>query len=187
MDGTQFDHLTRILTHSRRSLLGGGLAGVTGLLVGATAESRKRRKRNKRKGEPPQPNEYGCLNFGARCTSAADCCSGICERQKRKGRRKGKRRCGAHDTGKCDAGALGIGCGDSANVACVTSRGEAGVCTTTTGHAPYCRAAYFDYPCKTDLDCQTANGGQLGPRAACVRCSASITGSICAVVAGTPA
>ena len=180
MDGTQFDHMIRAFTQSRRSLLGGGLAAVTGLLVGPAVEARKKHKRKKRKGKKVQPNEFGCLELGDPCGRAADCCSGICEGN------KGKRRCGAHDTGNCVAGSSDMGCEGSGYDACVTSLGETGICATTTGNAGYCRGAFQDYPCQTDLDCQTGDGGRLGPRAACIRCAGAAGGTVCAEVAGTP-
>jgi hypothetical protein len=179
MDGTQFDHMIREFTRSRRSLLGGGLAAVTGRLVGPAVEARKHRKGEKRKGKKVRPNEFGCLELGNPCGSAADCCSGICEGK------KGKRRCGAHDTGGCVAGSTSISCG-GADVACIAAPGEAGLCATTTGNAGYCRSAFYDYPCQTDFDCQTVNGGRLGPRAACIRCAVAVGGSICVTVTGVP-
>lgn len=78
------------------------------------------------------------------------------------------RHCGAHDTGNCAAGLFSSGCDGIGMVPCVTAPGEAGVCATTPGKAAYCRAAYRDDFCQTDLDCQTAVGGSLG-RAASVR------------------
>ena len=180
MDSTRFDHMTRLLTGSRRSLLTGVLALGTGLLVGPSVGAKRHQKGKRRKGKKVEPNEFGCLEFGDPCASKDDCCSGICEGK------KGKRRCGAHDTGNCLAGASSIGCGGSANVACTTDLGEAGLCVTTTGNAGFCGAAFRDYVCQTDIDCQTVNGGQLGPRAACIRCADSVSGGLCAEVAGSP-
>ena len=47
MDGRRFDNLLRSLTDSRRSLLGGALAGIAGLLGGASVGAKKHHKKKK--------------------------------------------------------------------------------------------------------------------------------------------
>ena len=126
----------------------------------AVAEAKKTRPKK------AKPNAYGCLNVGDPCRRARQCCSGLCQGK------QGRRRCKAHDTGGCAAGAHLEVCG-GANVACATSLGKPGLCATTTGNAGYCLAIGDPYPCKTDRDCQIAAGGEHGPRAACVRCAES--------------
>ena len=180
MDGKRFDGMIQAFAGSRRSLLTGMSALGAGLLAGSSAGARKHRKGKRRNGRKAQPNEFGCLEFGNPCASADDCCSGMCEGK------KGKRRCAAHDTGNCAAGLSSIGCGGSAEVACMTDLGGVGLCVTTTGNAGFCGASFRDFACQTDLDCQTMNGGQLGPRAACIRCTDATGGALCAEVAGSP-
>jgi hypothetical protein len=168
VDQNRFERLTKALAAmpSRRDVLR-GLAGV-GLGLGALhppaiADAKKKRKRKKRKPKAT-PNHYGCLEVGDSCKNADQCCSGICDGK------KGKRTCRAHDTGNCAAGAHTNDCGGT-NVACVTSLGKQGYCATTTGQAAYC--LFYDdcFACKTDADCQAANGGAFDPRAACTRCA----------------
>jgi len=179
MEGIQFDHLVRSSTRSRRSLLGRALAVAAGLLTTRGVDARKKRRRKKRK-STATPNELGCLEVGDPCSSDGQCCSGICDGK------KGKRRCKAHDTGGCAAGSAPVGCGGT-DVACTTSLGDPGTCATTTGNAGYCQYAPANYPCQTDVDCQVAEGGLLGPRAACIRCADGVGGSLCATVNRSPA
>lgn len=178
MDGKQFDDMLRRSMQPRRSLFGWALVGATALLATPGVDARKKRKRKKQK-PIASANEFGCLNVGDPCTSEAQCCSGICTGA------KGKRRCQAHDTGGCTAGETFSGCG-GADIACTIGPGEAGLCATTTGNAGFCMGPPTDYPCTTDLDCQLANGGVLGPRAACIRCDDAPRGTLCATIAGTP-
>jgi hypothetical protein len=160
MDGTHFDDLTRSLTDSRRSLLGGAIAAATGLSGVRFAEARKKRKHKKRK-PIAKPNAYGCLEVGDPCKSADQCCSGICEGK------KGKRKCVAHDVAICQvdsdscSGGEGVLCGTN-NPLCA--------CTLTTGNAPFC-GDYTGFPgdalcrdCRQDTDCEA----EFGPGAACV-------------------
>jgi hypothetical protein len=163
MDGSHFDGLVRSLTKSRRSLLGAALAATTGWLIANPAEAKKKR-RPRRKPQKAEPNEFGCLNVGTSCKNADQCCSGICEGK------KGKKTCKAHDTGSCAAGSQIGFCGGT-DVACTTSFGNPGMCAATTGNARYCVASGICFACKTDADCQVADGGILGPHAACVRCA----------------
>ncbi len=198
MDQHRFTDLKRSLRHvpSRRDVLRGlassGL-GLGALRLSDVAESRKKRKsRKKKKPQPapqpapqpsprpapqPAPNAFGCLEVGDSCTSAAQCCSGICEGQ------PGKETCQAHDTGGCTAGVQPETCGGT-NVACTTSLGSPGTCATTTGNAGYCLTAGDCFACKTDIDCQTLLDGQLGPHAACIRCAkcTQTGGAACAAI-----
>ena len=180
MEPQRFDSLSRSLAgrESRREVLRGLFASSLGLglaqLPGLTA-ARKRRKRKKDTPKRPKPNAFGCLNVEDACTKAAQCCSGICAGK------KGKKRCRAHDTADCQAGDTLVGCFGE-HVTCTTSTGLAGRCGTTTGNAGYCLSAVRCWPCKTDRDCQTANGGAFGPRAACLPCATcpETRGTVCA-------
>lgn len=165
MDGSRFDDLLRSLVNSRRSILTGVLATVSGLLVAPRVDARKKRKRTKRriKQRAAKPNAYGCIDVGALCQNSAQCCSSIC------GGKKGKKTCRAHDVGDCQAGAEPDFCGVT-DIACTTNGGRAGACGTTTGHAGYCLVSGACHACRTDLDCQRKVGGNLGPTAASIQC-----------------
>jgi hypothetical protein len=164
MDSSQFDDFIRNLAGSRRSLLSGGLALVAGWLGVSAAKAKKKHKKRKTKQRAAEPNAFGCIDVGEFCQSATQCCSGICEGK------KGRQTCRAHDVGNCAAGAQPGECG-GAEVACTTSAGAPGICGTTTGNAGFCGTYTECYFCTTDLDCQLAVGGVLGPRAACVQCA----------------
>lgn len=180
MEGPQFDDFIRALAGSRRSLLGGTLGLASGLIGLSSIDARKKRKRKKPKqaSRTPQatPNEFGCLSVNDPCTGPGECCSGICEGA------KDRRTCRAHDAGDCQAGPEMEACGGT-EIPCTNSKGEDGVCTTTTGKAGYCLYALDCYPCKTDVECQRANGGFFGPTAACVTCTAcdQTGGTACAL------
>lgn len=111
----------------------------------------------------------GCKDVGRKCKKARDCCSGIC--------RGGKRRktCRAHDTGGCINFEQPGVCG-GVDVPCVTSTAFAGLCTITTGRAPYCAAAGTCGSCIRDADCRAA----FGSRAACTVCLACAGRGRCA-------
>jgi hypothetical protein len=136
VDFNRFDDLARALTCApyRRDVLrslaaaGFGLATVQPTLLVEAKKKHKHKKHKKhKKKQPPMPNEFGCLNVNDPCTSAAQCCSGICEGT------AGKRTCRAHDVGNCQAGtAL------ENEIPCTTSGGDDGLCSTTTGNAGYC-------------------------------------------------
>jgi hypothetical protein len=172
MDGTRFDHMTRLIAQSRRSLVGGALAVAAGLLAMPGVDARKKRKHKGRKQKAAAPNSFGCIDVGDLCQTAAQCCSGICAGK------RGKKTCRAHDVGGCQGNALSEGCGDH-DVACTTSDGKPGLCATTTGNAGYCATGGDCYACATDLDCQRAAGGNLGATAACIQCT------YCEVTGGT--
>lgn len=168
MDSSRFDTFTRSLAGSRRSLLGGTLALASALVGQSSIDAKKKRKRKKIKKvprtPPATPNAFGCLNVGDPCTGPGECCSGLCDGP------QGGRTCRAHHTGDCPAGIEMEGCG-GAEVPCSHGNDDNGVCSTTTGNAGYCLLAADCYPCKTDLDCQRANGGFFGPTAACITCT----------------
>jgi hypothetical protein len=172
MDRNHFDQLARNLArvpsrrHVLRSLAGAGL-GLATAQHSQPVEAKKRHKRKKHKNRTPQatPNEYGCLNVDDPCTSATQCCSGIC------GGTRGKKTCRAHDTGDCEPGIEPEACGEENESICTTSSGDEGYCGTTTGNAGYCAGAGACYACKTDVDCQRANNGFFGPTAACLKCA----------------
>lgn len=179
MDQNHFERLTRALTAipSRRDVL----RGLTGLGLGLgvprlpeIAEAKKKRRR-KKKGEKAKPNSFGCLNVGDPCKNEGQCCSGICTGK------NGNKTCRAHDTGRCSAGVRSEGCGGT-RVACRTNAGALGHCATTTGNAGYCQLYSFCIACQTDADCQAADGGVLGPTAACIPCAGcpETGGTVCA-------
>jgi hypothetical protein len=166
LDSLQFDELTRSLSKSRRALLTGALALTAEWFGNSNAEARKKRKHRKRKTvkqRAAKPNAYGCIDVGDLCQNGSQCCSGTCAGK------KGKRTCRAHDVGDCQAGAEPDFCGVT-DIACTTSGGQPGACATTTGNAGYCLVSGDCYACRTDLDCQRAGGGILGPTAACIQC-----------------
>jgi hypothetical protein len=152
MNKPHFDSVAQIMTSfpSRRNVLR-GLAGV-GFGLGIArlpdlAEARKKRKRKKHKKRKPQakPNEYGCLEVNDPCSSADQCCSGVCE---------GKT-CRAHDTGTCKQGGEQI---------CVSNPPKAlrcnndGTCTcfgTTAGSIGCARyePETMCADCRRDADC----------------------------------
>ncbi len=175
MDGSQFDHMTRLLTQSRRTLFGGALAAAAGFLAMPGIDARKRRKYKGRKQKAAAPNSFGCIDVGDLCQTDAQCCSGICVGK------KGKKTCRAHDVGDCAAGDTHQTCG-GLTVACTASSGQEGFCGTTTGNAGYCFEGGFCHPCQTDADCQAAVGGELGPTAACLQCTTCTDtgGTVCA-------
>jgi hypothetical protein len=158
---------TSIGVPSRREVLRGLLAaGVGALRLKEAAAARKKRKRKPR----PKFNAFGCLNVGARCRGKdALCCSGICQGKKSKKGEKDRSECVGHDAATCLPGQQLAVCGGAADVACTTSAGESGQCTTTTGNAPYCVEFGTCFPCTRDLDCQAV----CGPQAACTPCVAA--------------
>jgi hypothetical protein len=186
MNQNRFDVVTRTISSlpSRRDLLR-GLAGA-GLGLGIArrpdlVEARKKRKRKQknRKQKAAVPNAFGCIDVGALCQNDDQCCSGVCAGK------KGKKRCRAHDVGDCPDGAAPEACYE--DVTCTTGTGEPGVCGTTTGNAVYCFVAGGCFACQTDVDCQRADGGVLGPRAACVTCvNCTETGGTACVTSGFP-
>jgi hypothetical protein len=169
VDGDRFDCLVRSLRGSRRSLLGGALVIGGGRLDAPGAKARKKRPRKLKK---PTPNAYGCLNVGAACQNAGQCCSGIC------GGKTGKKTCRAHDVGNCRTGqAIGF-CGGM-NSACAIGGGNpTGVCGTTTGNAGFCVGGGDCYSCTEDAQCRPF----CGAGAACVRCErcTETGGAMCA-------
>jgi hypothetical protein len=160
--GKAFDQVARRLAtgFSRR-----GLWGIaTGAALGAvarlpiTADAKKKRKRKKT--PKLKLNAFGCVNVGGFCKNGGQCCSGICQGK------KGKKKCQAHDASTCVVGQISTECGAAEDVACTTSSGGEGTCTTTTGNAAYCFADGDCFPCKKDADCQAF----CGPQAACIPC-----------------
>ncbi len=177
MNQNHVDALARVLSDvaSRRCVLRGIAAAGPGLLAARRLEFAQAKRKRNTSSRKPKPNAFGCLNVKDACKPAGQCCSGLCEGK------KGKRRCRAHDTGTCRAGAHPGEC-FGADVACITSLGKQGVCATTTGKAAHCTSFIKCVDCKTDADCQTIDGGALGPRAACIRCAicGEIDGTVCA-------
>lgn len=152
------------------------LAALVGILPAwalplplATLAKKKKRKKNK-----PKKNEFGCLNVGKHCNGKdSKCCSGICDGKKPKKGKKDKSKCVGHDASTCRPGfdlCLGV----------FAICSGAGVCTTTTGNAPFCAGGSGTCTlCSRDTDCEAAG---FGPGAACVVCNSECPdtgGTVC--------
>lgn len=173
VDSDRFDVLTRFLSTagSRRRALAalGGLVTFGALSAGAKRGKKKPKKKL-------ALNAFGCVDVGQPCRgNSTNCCSGICQGKKPKKGKKDRSTCVAHDASTCLPGQQIVDCG-AADVACTTSAGEPGACTTTTGNAPYCAESGTCFPCTRDADCQAV----CGPQAACAPCAA-----VCAAKGGT--
>lgn len=107
---------------SRRSLLAGGLALAAERIAGSVGEAKRRRRKRKKKPKKASPNEFGCLSVNAACTSAEECCSGVCEGK------KGKRSCRAHDTGTCKQDGQLVPCNNRTNCGCFVTTGGSDIC-----------------------------------------------------------
>jgi hypothetical protein len=172
MDDLQFEEFIRSLARSRRSFLSGPLALAASWFGVSVAGAKKKHKHKKRKRKPKAtPNEFGCLEVGDPCTSADECCSGVCEGT------PGNKVCTAHDTGDCRPGERSESCSaTSLDIRCTTSTGNPnGICDTTTGNAAYCVYDGDCFPCRKDVDCQAF----CGPQAACIRCDSCPEGTSC--------
>jgi hypothetical protein len=175
MNAFRFDALLRALQDAptTRRAIAKSLAGIAltaGLAPAATAK-RNATKHRKRRTKPPV-NQFGCRNVGVVCTSASQCCSGICERApgKSKNGKKRKKSCRAHDTGGCRVEQ------DSCSgefFPCTATNGADGFCHVTTGNAPYCGVSSTTFDCTKDEDCIDL----CGPEAACVVCDNPDLGS----------
>lgn len=170
MNHARFDALVRSLgvgAMSRRTLARG--LTVTATVAALTPwhadpSAAKKRKKGKKK---PKVNRFGCRNVGVACSSANQCCSGICAGRGGQGK-NGKRRkktCRAHDTGGCRADLES--CSANRDITCTTTTGEDGFCHITTGNAPYCAFDGLDAECTNDEDCIEL----CGPLAACNVCA----------------
>jgi hypothetical protein len=147
-----------------RGLVGAGLGLSAARLPKVVAAKKKRRKNRK-----PRRNAFGCVNVGKPCRGDDRlCCSGICEGETPKQGKKDTSRCVAHDASTCQAGQRPQGvCGGTSDVTCKTSTGTTGLCSTTTGNAPYCGEEEYCHACKKDADCRPF----CGAAAACVQCA----------------
>jgi hypothetical protein len=140
-----------------RALAGAGV-GLSITRLPKLAAAKKTRKNTPKK---PKPNAFSCLDVGKTCTSAVQCCSGVCEGK------KGKRTCRSHNAGICrPEGDFCLG----APQACKLLGERIAVCWQTTGKAAFCGDPGDDGPegfcrnCKRDTDCQE----EFGPGAACI-------------------
>ncbi len=185
MDAGRFDALTRSLgpNTSRRGFFSAMLAAVGLGAYGPIAVAAK--NRNKKRKNTPTTNLFGCLDVGQKCRGKdSKCCSGICQGKKTKKGKRDRSKCVGHDESTCLAGQHVPNCGGAAFVACTTSAGMDGICTTTTGKAAYCFGAGGCFPCKRDPDCHAV----CGPRSACLSCRsdcATLGGTACVSVADT--
>jgi hypothetical protein len=157
MDGPRFDRLARTIStsSSRRA----SLRFAAALVLSAARPSTTAGAKGKKK---PTPNSYGCLNVGQPCRGKdALCCSGLCQGQKPKKGKRDKRKCAARNTGGCTAAQ--DSCMVEKNVPCMSN----GVCTQTTGEAPFCARLGVGEctACTKDADCEL-----WGPGAACIVC-----------------
>jgi hypothetical protein len=144
---------------SRRDVLrglAGTVPGVGAARLPSVAEAKKKRKKKPNKPKAPKPNAYGCLNVGAACNNADQCCSGVCE---------GKT-CRAHHAGICQV-AYDLCSTGAAHVCNVVSEETSCACVLTTGDAPFCgdfSEGTTCQECDKDTDCEEA----FGAGAACV-------------------
>jgi hypothetical protein len=155
MDTPQFDHLTRSLARSRRTILSAPLAIAAGWLglPGVAARTKPKSK--------PKPNQYGCLNVGDACGRSSQCCSSICAGK------KGKKRCRGHGTETCSQKGPGacladnpdlLHCGSNVNCYCFRTTAGSYFCGDWFGGTMIC------HDCAKDADCEA-----LGlPGSACV-------------------
>jgi hypothetical protein len=123
-----------------RSLAGAGLGvGIVRFPDLAAAKKRKRKKKVKK----AKPNEYGCLEVGAPCTSEDQCCSGICAGK------KGKRTCRAHHTGTCRQDGLLVPCNNRTTCGCLHTTAGSDICSELFVPGGSACAA-----CQRDADCE---------------------------------
>ena len=141
MDSTRFDALAQSFANSRRSLLAGCLALGAGRIGGSAIEAKSKKRKHKKKPKKASANEYGCLDVGAPCQNADQCCSGICDGT------KGKRACRAHDTGTCKQDGQLAPCNNRTNCGCFTTTGGSDVCAELF---PPSSCAV----CRRDADCE---------------------------------
>jgi hypothetical protein len=171
MEASRFDTLARTLSDrtSRRVVLGGVL-GALGVQVAGAAKKKNR-------AQPLRRNQFGCVDVGGKCRgNDANCCSGICEGDKPKKRKKDRSRCAGHDASTCQAGQ-----DTSAGpfFPCVSSRSATARCVITTGNAPYCAGDVFCRSCARDTDC-SAEEFETG--AACIVCASCPETTACATL-----
>jgi hypothetical protein len=158
MDSARFDGLARSVSTllSRRTLA--GAFGLSALAIPGLAEAKKKHKHKKKK--KVKFNDFGCVNVGDFCKNSGQCCSGICQGK------KGKGKCQAHDQSTCQPGQQELACG-GVTVDCTTSTGDDGICDTTTGNAGYCLTDGDCFACHKDADCVPF----CGTHAACIICA----------------
>jgi hypothetical protein len=155
MNQHRVPNLSRSLTRipSRRDVLRGLASAGLGLGLArlpAAAEARKKRKKKNKKPKPPRPNAYGCRSVGVACTTAEQCCSGICEGKK----------CRAHGVGTCLQKEPGVCNATNPLLLTCNLDGDCG-CVRTTAGSNFC-SAFFGVPvnqfcadCRRDPDCET--------------------------------
>jgi hypothetical protein len=156
MDAKLFDRLTQSIGGgvSRRMMLRLATSAMGGYATPAPATAKGKKK--------PTPNAYGCLSVGQPCRGNDTlCCSGLCHGKKPKKGKRDKRKCAARNSGGCTAAQ--DSCMVEKNVPCMSN----GVCTQTTGDAPFCSRLGVGecVACTKDADCVL-----WGPGAACIVC-----------------
>lgn len=174
---------------SRRDILRGlaaglGLGSAYPSLEAAGKKKRKRRKKKRKQHMPGTPNEFGCIEVGDRCTSADECCSGVCEGTKCQAH--GVDICRQDRPGVCTAGLdelPSLGCG--VNCWCYRTTAESNFC----GRSPRTSPPVDCTSCRKDADC-IALGYPPGSACAPVgtgNCSGWCdTGMACLVSCGVP-
>jgi hypothetical protein len=192
MEAQRFDSFARLLGRPagrRRLLFGLALSPLTGLVAARhvdDVDAKKRHKHKHKKRHPKaQPNAFGCFEVDDPCTSAAECCSGICD----------DKTCRAHDTGTCrqvEQPELCLASIDEALLVLCDNSQSCG-CYRTTSDSLYCSAFLLNEGDPRCADCQTdADCVALGypPEAACApvaqgRCAGACpSGMACLVPCG---
>jgi hypothetical protein len=142
MDAPRFDDLSRTLAGSRRSLVGGALAALAGVLAAADADARKKRKKKRRKG--------GCRPNCADRACGSDGCGGSCGG------------CGA--TQVCHGGACCLP--ESRGAACAgrcgtrtNNCGQPVACATCAGGRVCLGNGSCAIACTDNNDCDACGGG----------------------------
>jgi hypothetical protein len=173
MNSPHLNPLFRLLTGTRRALLGGAAMIAAGR-SGAPNSAAKKKHRKK-----PTLNRFGCVDVGNPCLgNDALCCSGFCLGQKSKKGKRDRSRCVAHHADICQPGQLSIPCGgtDETTALCTLPNGEPGLCERTTGNASYCAGSFnVCAPCGKDADCHAV----CGAGAACITCAGCAEGTAC--------
>lgn len=158
MNDVPLDGMFAALRQSRRAaLVTLAAAGVSLMGVPALDARKKHGRTRKRRRQNVKKNAFGCVNAGAFCRRASQCCSGICSGK------KGKKRCRGHDASSCQ---LHQDICFDETATCTTTAGLPGECLVTTGRASFCGAIGFCTDCSRDADCVPL----YGPGAACIVC-----------------
>lgn len=181
MEGHDFDTLTCDFTRAlSRRAFGGltlGLALPSFLALRSDAKSsrhgphkgKKTKKKRLAQNSPLVLNQFGCVSVGGQCKGdSANCCSGVCQREKPKLGQNDTSVCVAHNQGGCTPERNGCAIGPDASM-CNPANSSA-FCVLTTGDAGFCGdfsnpSNANCQPCARDTDCQAFG---FPPGSACV-------------------